>query len=169
MGLISRGILNGHSVPGARPSLSSYPGSTACHHEQDRPFPPLLELRAPFSQQHGLASSLSLGSLQCNTGLIIPVGRCEQCVSLSSATLASQTQSPASVQWLLVQMAAGTTSCASATALRMVKHEATVSWRNYSFDLNSLFSLVVNQFPCLMEVLDIIVLKHMSSLQKLSG
>ena len=165
MGQISRGILNGHSVPGARPSLSSCPGSTGCHREQNRPVPPLLELRAPFSQQYGLASSLSLGSLQCNTGLIIPVGRCEQCVTLSSATLASQMQSPASVQWLLVRMAAGTTSCTSATALRMVKkHEATVSWRNYSFDLNSLFSLVVNQFPCLMEVLDIIVLKHISSL-----
>jgi len=49
------------------------------------------------------------------------VGHREQCVSLSSAVLASQRQSSTGVQWLLVKVAAGANSCASATALRMVK------------------------------------------------
>ena len=120
-GQISRSILNVNSVPGPRPSLSSCPGNTRCHGDQDGPASTLLELRTSFSRLHDLASSLSFGSLPRNTGLAIPVGCREQCVGLSSAVLASQKQSSTGVQWLLVRVAAGSNSCASATALRMVK------------------------------------------------
>ena len=91
------------------------PGNIRCHSDQDGPAPALLELRTSFSQLHGLASSLSFGSLQCSTGLAIPVGHREQYVGLSSTVLASQ-------RWLLVRVATGANNCASVTALRMVKN-----------------------------------------------
>ena len=62
------------------------------------------------------------------------MGHREQYVGLSSAVLASQRQSSTSVQWLLVRVATGANSCASVTALRMVKkniYEANINFMKY--------------------------------------
>lgn len=145
MGQISRGLLNVHSVAGARPSLSSCPRSTRCHGEQDRPALALLKLRVHFSQQHGLANTLSLGSLQCSSGLMLPPWVVVSHMSVCLVQCWPPEATPG--QCVTASSRNDPKSGALATVLRMVqKHEAKVSWRNYSLDLNSSLRFLINQF-----------------------
>ena len=49
-----------HSVPGARLSLSSYPGSVGCHSEHERPAPTLLVLSTPSHRSMAPPAHLAL-------------------------------------------------------------------------------------------------------------
>lgn len=143
MGEVSKSLLSVPSVPGTTSSLSSCPRSVGFQGKQGRPTPALPKYRVPSSQQCGLARPFAY-TVTCSWS--------SYCSVVSSVSVHLMQCWPSEAlpnwgAWLSVTTAGATNSCVSATTLGTVKtHEAVVSWRNYSFDLNYLLRLIINHF-----------------------